>query len=183
MPSDLPTIDDVIGPLAEALSGAPDPAVRAFAAMTLGQSAHPGAVMPLIGALSDPEKQVRAMASMALARLGPEAVNPLIASLMAESWVVRYRAAEALGGIQDPRVPVALLSGLSDQKDHVRYMAAKALARQPDPCTVDELLALLHDENPYVRRAVAQALSVLVDRVDETARVRIITALDEQITS
>ncbi|HOT93937.1 MAG TPA: HEAT repeat domain-containing protein [Methanoregulaceae archaeon] len=177
MPSDLPTIDDLIEPLATTLGGAPDPAVRAFAAITLGQSAHPGAVMPLIGALADPEKPVRAMASKALARLGTGSVEPLIASLGSESWVVRYRAAEALGEIRDPRVPGALASRLSDQKDHVRYMAARGLARQPDPCTADALFSLLGDENPYVRRSAADALRALLERVDGVVRERIVAAL------
>ncbi len=183
MSSNLPTIDDVIGPLSEALGGAPDAAVRAFAAMTLGQSAHPGAVLPLIGALADPEKQVRMMASRALARLGPNAVVPLIASLEADSWVIRYRAAEALGEIQDPRVPGALRSRLRDRKDHVRYMAAKGLARCSDPEAADALIDLLDDENPYVRRVTVLALSSIVDRVDGATRDRIVEALMDHAES
>lgn len=178
MPADLPTIDDVIGPLAEALTGAPDSAVRAFAALTLGQSAHPGAVEPLVRALADPDKQVRAIASKALVRLGTIAVTPLIASLKTESWVVRYRAAEALGEIGDSRVPAALSSCLSDKKDHVRYMAAKGLSKQPDPSTEDALVRLLDDENPYVRRAAAGALGALADHLGGTNRTRIVTALE-----
>lgn len=158
MSHDAPTIDDAVGPLLETLRDGPDPAVRAFAALTLAQCGRPVAVPALIAALADPEKVVRTAAGRALAGLGPEAVPALIAALSDPSWVVRYRAAEALGGIHDPRVAPALVALLEDRKDHVRYMAAKGLGTDPAPSAVDALLRRLDDENPFVRRMAAQAL-------------------------
>jgi HEAT repeat protein len=158
MTSGIPTIDDAVAPLLEALRDAPDPAVRAFAALTLAQSGRPVAVPALIAAFADPDKVVRAAAGRALSGLGPGAVPALIAVLDDPSWVVRYRAAEALGMIRDPRVAPVLIALLGDERDHVRYMAAKGLEAEPVTTAVDPLLARLDDENPFVRRMVAQAL-------------------------
>jgi len=177
MPPDAPTIDDALGPLAEVLLDGPDPAVRTYSALTLGQSGRPEAIAPLIAALSDPEKQVRSMASRALAGLGPVAVPALIAALEDRSWVVRYRAAEALGGIEDPRVSTALLGRLQDAKDHVRYMAAKGLAGRPDPSVAEALLARLDDENPFVRKMAARALETAEDRLEGPIAARVRAAL------
>jgi HEAT repeat protein len=158
MPSDVPGIDDAVGPLLEVLREAPDPAVRAFAALTLAQCDRPVAVPALIVALADSNKVVRTAAARALSGLGAEAVPALIAALEDPSWVVRYRAAEALGGIRDPRVAPALVALLEDEKDHVRYMAAKGFGVNPAPLAIDALVRRLDDENPFVRRMAAQAL-------------------------
>lgn len=154
----LPTIDDAVGPLLETLREEPDPAVRAFAALTLAQCGRPAALSALIAALADPEKVVRTAAARALTGIGEEAVPPLIGALGDPSWVVRYRAAEALGRIRDPRVAPALAGRLEDEKDHVRYMAVKGLGAEPAPAAIDALLRRLDDENPFVRRMAAHAL-------------------------
>ena len=174
MSHDAPTIDDAVGPLLETLREGPDPAIRAFAALTLAQCNRPVAVPALIAALADPDKVVRAAVARALAGLGPEAVPALIAALDDPSWVVRYRAAEALGGVRDPRVTPALVALLKDEKDHVRYMAAKGLGAAPVPAAIDPLLGRLDDENPFVRRMAAQALGSAAAHVGgaEAARIR-----------
>jgi HEAT repeat protein len=175
-----PTIDDAVGPLLETLREGPDPAVRAFAALTLAQCGRPAAVPALIAALADPEKVVRTAAGRALSGLGPEAVPALIAALGDPSWVVRYRAAEALGGIRDPRVAPALVALLEDGKDHVRYMAAKGLGAHPAPAAVEALLRRLDDENPFVRRMAAQALRNAAASLDQADAARVDSALRPQ---
>jgi HEAT repeat protein len=177
MSAEIPTIDDAVGPLLEALREAPDHAVRAFAALTLAQCDRPSAVPALIAALADPDKVVRATASRALSGLGSEAVPSLIATLDDPSWVVRYRAAEALGGVRDPRVAPALVALLDDGRDHVRYMATKGLAADPAPAAVDALLQRLDDENPFVRRMAAQALKDAATRLGGADAIRIASAL------
>ena len=174
MSHDIPTIDDAVGPLLDTLREGPDPATRAFAALTLAQCNRPVVVPALIAALTDPDKVVRAAAARALAGLGPEAVSALIAVLGDTSWVVRYRAAEALGGIRDPRVPPVLVALLEDEKDHVRYMAAKGFGVDPASAAIDPLLRRLDDENPFVRRMAAQALRNAAAHVGgaETARIQ-----------
>ena len=90
---------------------------------------------------------------------------------------MRYRAAEALGGIRDPRVAPALVALLEDEKDHVRYMAAKGLGADPAPAAVDALLRRLDDENPFVRRMAAQALRNAATRLGGADATRIESAL------
>lgn len=180
MPSDVPTIDDALGPLVEALSRAPDPAVRAFAALTLAQCGRTAVVPVLIAAFADPEKVVRAAASRALSGLGPAAVPDLIATLEDPSWVVRYRAAEALGRIRDVRVAPALVALLEDERDHVRYMAAKGLGTESPPTAVDALLRRLDDENPFVRRMAARALRNAAVSFDESDAARIDSAIESR---
>ncbi len=177
MSHDVPTIDDAVGPLLDTLREGPDPAIRAFAALTLAQCNRPVAVPALIAALADLDKVVRAAVARALAGLGPEAVPALIAALGDPSWVVRYRAAEALGGIRDPRVPPALIALLEDEKDHVRYMAAKGLGAAPAPAAIDPLLRRLKDENPFVRRMTAQTLRSVAARIGGAEAARIESAL------
>lgn len=173
MSSQSPTIDDAIGPVLDSLDSSPDPAVRAFSALTLGQMGRPDVVPALIAALADGEKVVRAAAARALSSLGAPAVPALTEALEDPSWVIRYRAAEALGGIRDPRVTPTLVALLGDERDHVRYMAAKGLAADPSASAVDPLLPRLEDENPFVRRMAAQALRSIAARLGGTEAARI----------
>jgi HEAT repeat protein len=132
--------------------------VRQMAALFLGETAEQRIVANLIRALHDPEKNVRARATDGLVRIGPAAVDALIDAIASEEWVVRYRAAEALGRIQDNRGLAPLVDALHDSKDHVRYMAAKGLARYADITTLEVLVPLLSDENEFVRRSTALAI-------------------------
>ena len=109
------------------------------------------------------DKQVRASAAADMAAIGSAAVDPLVATLRDPRWEVRYRAAEALGQIQDPRVCVALAGTLEDPRDHVRYMAAKGLGLRQCPGSVAGLCRVLEDENEYVRRIAAVALGAIGD--------------------
>src|SRR5262249_55574811 len=62
----------------------------------LGPAAEP-AVPALIGALADPEPEVRQAAQAALGRVGPAAVDPLRKELTRKEVPVRLGAAVALG--------------------------------------------------------------------------------------
>ena len=117
----------------------------------------------LLSALYTMDKQVRAGAAADLAAIGSAAVDPLVATLRDPRWEVRYRAAEALGQIQDPRVCAALAGALEDPRDHVRYMAAKGLGLRRCPGSVAGLCQALGDENEYVRRIAAVSLAAIGD--------------------
>jgi len=147
--------------LREALNTDDDPRIRQMASFFLGSTRDSRAVEPLIAALHDPEKDVRAHAVMALVKLGSVAVRPLTAALCDEDWRVQYRACEALGLIDDAVSFDPLVSALRDEKDHVRYMAAKGLGQMGDPRAFDPLIAARTDENEYVRRSIATALGSL----------------------
>jgi HEAT repeat protein len=120
-------------------------------------------ISELLAAVHATEKCVRAQAVADLAAIGSPAVDPLVATLRDPSWEVRYRAAEALGQIRDPRVCGALTVALEDPRDHVRYMAAKGLGLQRCPEAVAGLCRALEDENEYVRRIAAGSLGALGD--------------------
>jgi HEAT repeat protein len=112
----------------------------------------------LIEGLYGPEKAERAKCIDGLVECGKTAVVPLINLLDDDSWVIRYRAAEALGRIGDERAVTALTGSLHDEKDHVRYMAAKGLGMFGKKESSISLLPLLRDENEYVRRITAVSL-------------------------
>lgn len=143
------------------LSSHPDPSARSRAASELGRMGGEDAIGALMDALRDPVKEVRASAGAALASIGIPALGALIGVLADGNWVVRYRAAEALGGIRDSRSVTALIHSLCDGKDHVRYMAAKGLGKLGEKRARRPLTAALSDENPFVRRVAQEALAAL----------------------
>ncbi|HDR73101.1 MAG TPA: HEAT repeat domain-containing protein [Methanoculleus sp.] len=138
-----------------------DPKVRQMAAVLLGQTATAAHIEGLVDALHDPDKQVRACAVEGLVGIGARGVPALIAALNDEQWVVRYRAAEALGRIGDEAGLSSLEHALGDEKDHVRYMAAKGLERYARPSSVDVLASCLEDENEYVRTRAVRTLGAI----------------------
>jgi HEAT repeat protein len=147
--------------LIEELEHNQDPQIRCSAADALGTIGNAEAIPCLIGALSDGEKAVRAHVAAALGKLGSAAVEPLRVPLADANWIVRYRAAEALGLIGDAEAVRPLVRALRDDVDHVRYMSAKALAHIRDPQALEPLIATLGDENEFVRRSVAAALGAM----------------------
>ena len=112
----------------------------------------------LIEGLYGPDKAERAKCMEGLVECGKPAALPLINLLDDDSWVIRYRAAEALGLIGDDRAVTALTASLNDEKDHVRYMAAKSLGMFGKKESSISLLPLLRDENEYVRKIAAMSL-------------------------
>ncbi len=150
-----------VNPVVKTLLTHPDPSRRKDAAIALGRIDDDSVIPALAQALRDPVKEVRAAAAGALASRGPPAIDALIGSLTDGNWVVRYRAAEALGFIRDERSVSALIQVLGDSRDHVRYMAAKGLGRLGDRRAVGPLTASLNDENEFVRRAANEALASL----------------------
>ena len=139
----------------------PDPASRRDAASELGVIGGDSAIAALVLAFHDPAKDVRAAAAAALASIGLAAIGPLIGALADGNWVVRYRAAEALGSLRDGRSVTALIQALEDGRDHVRYMAAKGLGNLGERRASGPLSAAVADENAFVRRAAKEALASL----------------------
>jgi HEAT repeat protein len=136
-----------------------DPRLRTMAGLLLERTDKTYLVEHLIRALRAGDKAERERVSRGLALAGKVAVVPLLGLLEDESWVLRYRAAEALGRIRDPRAVLPLIATLRDEKDHVRYMAAKALCRFTEGRAEEPLIVLLDDPNMYVRRMAACALA------------------------
>lgn len=78
--------------------------VRASAAFGLGELGDPGAVEPLVGALTDDYKWVRYEAAGALAKLKAEAARDALAGVAASDadQFVREAAAKALAKLDEP---------------------------------------------------------------------------------
>ena len=144
--------------IARSMEAGNDPQVRQYAAMLLGQLRETEGIDPLLRALRDPEKKVRAQAMTALSEIGDPSVDSLTLLMNDPDWKVRYRAAEALGIIRSKKAVPFLITALDDQKDHVRYMAAKALGTTGSGTAEKALIARLGDENEFVRRSAATAL-------------------------
>jgi len=104
------------------------------------------------------DKDVRAVATCTLVGIGTPAIPALMKLLNDDEWVIRYRAAEALGGIRDTGTIDALILLTADQKDHVRYMATKALSQMQDSRVVPVLIRMLCDDHIYTRKIAAMGL-------------------------
>jgi hypothetical protein len=174
---------------------------RAAAAATLGDMASGAAILALLEALDDPEREVRAAATRSLAVLGaPVAVAPIVAALAAGrvqravgGWAlmklgedalpslrelvdhqdadIRATAVELLGLTGNASDSGQLVERLRDPAAEVRAKAAHALGRLG---AADAGLALrdaLGDRIFFVRAAVARALGKIGDRASAAALV------------
>jgi HEAT repeat protein len=137
-----------------------DSDVREVSLRALARIADPGAVEPLIRALSTAEVWLAPRIADILTRHGDQAVDPLIAVLdepggePARAW-----AANVLGEVGAQRAFPALARALADPDDEVRGKAATALGRLGDRRAVGFLLEhLLGDPAPFVRVRIASAL-------------------------
>ncbi len=101
------------------------------------------------------------MAIYCLNQYGAEAVESLIASLRDDDPDARYGAAQALGGIADPRAIGPLIAALSDLEPAVRYWATDALGKLRAESAVEAIGRLLQDEHKSVRAHAAEALRAI----------------------
>jgi len=97
--------------LAQALKSG-DRVARGNAAATLSQSKDSHAVKPLIEALKDEDPYVRAIADMALIKLGTPAVQPLISAMKDNDLYTSALSALALTSMNDARAHDALIKAL-----------------------------------------------------------------------
>ncbi len=104
-----------------------------------------------------------AQAVKALVKIGKPAVEPLIARLTSEDWIVRGYAVAALGGIEDPRAVKPLITALKDENRVVRINIIIALGRIKSSPSVNPLIAALEDNEWLVRRHAARSLGELGD--------------------
>jgi hypothetical protein len=172
---------------------------RARAAHLLGDMGSARAAGPLLAALGDPKREVRAAAARSLGALQcVEAVEPLVDALV-HGRVPRAVAGQALltigsasrdrlrGLVHDPdpevrAVAVELLglvgdatdapfvaSHLRDSAAEVRAKAARALGRLGAEEAAASLRRTLDDRIPFVRATAAIALGMIADREAGTA--------------
>ena len=155
--------------------------VRMSAAIDLGEMKDPRVVPPLIVALRDKDKYVPVRAEESLVRLGPVAVEPLIAALHSKDEPNRPTIARILGktkdvrsiehlekALDDPNPSLAneargallkvLPVALQDSRTDVRQKAVTILQHIPDPTSVEPLIGALRDKNDIVRQRAAITL-------------------------
>ncbi len=106
----------------------------------------------------------RNRAVLLLARLGPIAVPPLLATLEgARTAAERWGAADALGRIGDSRAVARLLRALEDPAMTVRRASMVALLRLEAMNAVPRIARLLEDESGGVRVIAAAVLGRFED--------------------
>ena len=127
----------------------------------LGDLRDPAAVAPLIQALRDRSRSVRAAAASALGRIRPlseSATAALVAALRDPSPTVRRNAAAALGSMRDATAVAALAQTLRDDEPAVRHAAASALASIRTPEALDVLRAMDPGEDARLKSIRDRAL-------------------------
>ncbi len=136
---------------------------RVRAAEMLGRARDTAAIHPLIGLVTDRDREVRVVAARALGRIGaPRAVGPLLAALGRQDRTVPVTVvAQALlhvGTAGAPAVAVSLMSPCALE----RTTAADVLGRLAAASAYDRLVDVArHDDVPEVRAAALTALGRL----------------------
>jgi HEAT repeat protein len=121
-------------------------------------------ITALVGALKDPDRDVRRNAAHALSGFeNARIVEPMTSLLKDEDVQLRKHAANALARLGDERAVPALITALKDADPEVRVHAARALGQVGDARAVDPLTAALKDENVNVRRTAIRALGAIAD--------------------
>jgi HEAT repeat protein len=168
---------------------APLAAVRAHAAVTLGQRGDLAAVPPLIEALADPEPRVRWEAARALGLLRDRrAVPPLVKSLRDDQRNVRMYAAYALGEIKDPSAADNLIGAMNDPDGNVRDQVAWALRELKTSEARQVIVSLIADDatdaaqlgwilQGFERRPVVDDVCRLLGSSDPVTRQRALRVL------
>jgi HEAT repeat protein len=129
--------------LAGFLNNSSSEIVRFLAATALGEIRDPGAVLPLISALKDPDRTggVQVAAARALAKLQDlRAVDPLIECLKDGIPDVRAAGAGALGILKNQRAVHPLIEALGDENHFVRINTARALGEMKAREAVEALI-------------------------------------------
>ncbi len=140
-----------------------DSAVRARAALAMGQIAEPSSLKDLEKAATDPIAATRANAAFAMGLIADASAQGILLQLALDpSSSVRAATAEALGRLHDPGGATAVGGLLDDPDISVRAAAALAAWKFADPERfLDALLTNLAADDPGVRIASAYALARL----------------------
>lgn len=155
---------DTFTPLIEFLKD-PDPELRIYAALALGETSHVRSVSALIEALGDPDANVRYHAVEALGKLrATDAVEALGAVAESEDFFLAFAALDALMRIGDPRICPRIIPLLKD--DLLKEPTAEALGKLGDQDAVEPLAGLLNGPDAPVH-VVVRALASLSNRYEK----------------
>lgn len=105
-----------------------NPTIRLVVASALWNW-HKGAIVPLVGALQDPVREVRHAVALSLARLGDPRANNILRRILLthKSDITRITAIHALSQVEGPEAHRILRKALRDKHPHVRKVARQAL--------------------------------------------------------
>lgn len=152
---------------------------REEALVALGETRNVRAVAPLLDAMKHPENFNPYWVAGSLARIGPPAVELLVAALKDPDENVRAVAAEALGRIRDPRAIEPLMVLLKQEPPEppagaskkvglvltvvltVPTAVSRALANLDRERVLPLVEAAMNDPAPLVRRRAAATLGAL----------------------
>src|SRR5258707_4372959 len=147
-----PAVPSLIGALND-----PDPDVRIFATITLGEMKSRTGVAPLLELLKDANENVRHASAEALGKIGDRrAVLPLIGVLESGDFWVQYPALLALGDLGDEEAVPILVKFLEDEL--LRQPAVESLGRIGDERAVPRILPFLSDPSRDLRNAAIKSL-------------------------
>ncbi|MDB6068663.1 MAG: hypothetical protein JWR26_4871 [Pedosphaera sp.] len=150
-----------------------------IACFVLGPKAAP-AIPALIAFLN--EGNVGTGVGQTLAKMGPEALGPLIGSLSNRDDLVRREVAYSLGDFQSnaPMVVPVLIQCLKDKASSVRFFAAVSLAHLAKEPTVaiPALVGALNDEDNTVRYTACLAIGEFRQQA-QSATAPLLTLLED----
>ena len=143
----------------------PDPDLRIYAALFLGEKKHPQVIDALIRTLDDPDPNVVYHAIESLGKLrAVEAVDRLMAIAESEDFFLSFPAVDALARIEEPAVVGRLVALLG--KPVLETAVIDALAANGDELCVGPLIDRLHQPDPPVIE-IASALAAIYDRYQQ----------------
>jgi HEAT repeat protein len=138
--------------------------VRYNAAIALGYIGDTFAINPLSSVLEDDDGMVRGMAASSLAKLGPDAVEPLITALSSENMYTRRVVTEALGNTGNLQAVEPLINCLNHEDPVIRKYAAAGLGKLEDDRAAEPLQQALEDDEEDVRKAAEIALKKIKEQ-------------------
>ncbi|MDJ1177014.1 HEAT repeat domain-containing protein [Roseofilum capinflatum] len=140
----------------------PDPELRIYAALALGNRHHPGSIEPLIKALDDPDTNVVYQAIESLGKLkASAAIDKLVEIAQSDDFFLAFGAFDALMQMDDPEVTPRLIPLLVRTLNwRVRREAVDKIALHGTSDLTSSLLNLLRQQhrNPNVLNSVLQVL-------------------------
>lgn len=139
-----------------ALLDDPDADVRRTAARALGLIGDAAAVRPLLATIDRRRSVPLNTITMALLRMGPDGLDPLIEGLATGSPGTRALCAEMLGVRGSVGALPQLTASLGPREPlELRIRAARALGRIGAPGSADALVEVIRESEPVALRAVA----------------------------
>ncbi len=111
----------------------------------------------------DSNSSIRNSAVQSIVKIGKPAVPSMINCLDNPDSIVRRKACDALGLMDDTRAVEPLNKMLKDSNRHVRRRAANALIKVGDESSIKPLIEALEDSEEKVRMRAAEALGKIGD--------------------